>query len=517
MTGLTQIIHRAAQVHGNRTATVFNDRRRNWRELRDRLARFAGALQKLGVADGARVAVLGLNSDRYFECFFAIPWAGGEIVPLNIRWTAAENARALKDSGATILVFDDAFAEQAARLGDEANGIAHRIYFGDNSAPAWAEDFESLLKGAAPVEDAARGGDDIFGIFYTGGTTGFPKGVMLSHRGVWSSSMSATLDIDINEHSGYLHAAPMFHLADVAFSIASAIVGATHFFIPAFDAGRMIRVIETSRVSHILIVPSMLRMLLASPALPAADMSSLKRIIYGASPMPEAVLTEAMERFPGCGFIQAYGQTELSPAATLLGTEYHVKGGSKLRSAGRAMVCARLKIIDELGTEVSPGTVGQIAVTGPQVMLGYLNMPEQTAAALVDGWVMTGDAAWMDDEGFVFIVDRLKDMIISGGENVFSAEVENAIASHPAVADAAVFGIPSAQWGEEVHALVILKPGMQPSDADIIDHCKALIAGYKCPKSVVFRKEPFPLSGAGKVLKTELRKPYWEGRDRKVA
>ena len=518
MTGITQCIHRNAQTRVRQISTICNGRRRTWIETRDRIARLAGALQKLDIRNGARVAILSLNSDRYYECFFAAPWAGGEVVPLNIRWSVAENARSLQDSGAAVLVFDDAFTEQAAKLGDAVASITHRIYIGDSKTPpAWAEDYESLVSDATPVEDSGRGGDDTFGIFYTGGTTGFPKGVMLSHNGIWTSSISVAMDIDIRGQDSYLHAAPMFHLADVAMSMASSIVGATQVFIPSFNADLVVNTIAQEKISHTFLVPAMIKVLLASPALQSADMESLKRIVYGASPIPEAVLEEAIERLPGCGFIQAYGQTELSPIITFLSPEHHVKGGSKLRSAGRAAACARIKIVGEDGSEVQQGTVGQIIVAGPHMMKGYLNMPEQTATAIVGGWVHTGDAGYMDEEGFIFIVDRLKDMIITGGENVFSAEVENAVASHPAVADVAVIGAPSVQWGEAVYALVVLRPGMQASESDIIAHCKTLIAGYKCPKSVHFSKEPFPLSGAGKVLKSELRKPFWEGQNRKVA
>lgn len=517
MTGLTQSIHRNAQIRGKQTATICNGRTRTWVELKDRIAKLAAGLQERGIVTGGRIALLGLNSDKYLEAVFAPAWAGGEVVPLNIRWSVTENKYALEDSGATILIFDDIFADQAKELGESIPALKHLIYFGDKETPSWAESHDDIIAQTAPIDDAHRGNDDLFGIFYTGGTTGFPKGVMLSHRSLWASAMSGALESGMNETSRYLHVAPMFHLADTAFSMTTTMVGGTHLFVPAFNADLVVDTIARDKTTHTVLVPSMIKMLLDSPAMDKADTSSLERIIYGASPIPEAVLSEALDKFPHCQFMQGYGQTELSPLATILGPEHHVKGGDKLRSAGRAVSCVQIKIVDDNGDEVPHGTVGQVAVSGPNVMTGYLNMPELTAETLIDGWVHTGDAAYMDEDGFIFIVDRMKDMIITGGENVFSAEVENAVATHPAVSQVAVFGIPSTQWGEQVHADVILRDGQTAGVEEIIEHCKSQIAGYKCPKSIMFRDEPFPLSGAGKILKTELRKPYWSESDRKVA
>jgi acyl-CoA synthetase (AMP-forming)/AMP-acid ligase II len=231
------------------------------------------------------------------------------------------------------------------------------------------------------------------------------------------------------------------------------------------------------------------------------------------------VLIRAMAALPQCNFTQAYGQTELSPVATLLPAEYHVLEGERagrLKSAGYAAMCNEIQIVDSAGNEVARGTVGEVRARGPNTMLGYWGKPKETAATLRDGWVHTGDAAYMDDEGFIYIVDRLKDMIVSGGENVYSCEVENAVTKHSAVAQCAVIGIPSDKWGEAVHAIVILKAGEQATAQAIIEHCHTLIAGYKCPRSIEFRTEPLPLSGAGKVLKRELRAPFWEGKNRQV-
>jgi len=269
-----------------------------------------------------------------------------------------------------------------------------------------------------------------------------------------------------------------------------------------------------------MLVPTMIQMTIDHPAMKEPrDLSALKTIVYGASPMSEALLDRAMATLPGVGFVQAYGMTELSPVATLNPAYYHTTEGrklGKLRAAGRAGYCTEVRIVDDRGREVPRGTVGEVAVRGPNVMQGYWNKPEQTAQAVRDGWMHTGDGAWMDEDGFIFIADRLKDMIITGGENVYSGEVENALAQHPAVAACAVIGIPSDQWGETVHAAVVRKPEQIVSAEDLVAHCKSLIAGYKCPRSVAF-VDALPLSGAGKVLKTKLREPFWRGREHAVA
>jgi acyl-CoA synthetase (AMP-forming)/AMP-acid ligase II len=298
------------------------------------------------------------------------------------------------------------------------------------------------------------------------------------------------------------------------------IAGATHAVIPSFTPEGVLRAIERYRVTDLLLVPTMIGMLVAHPRIAEADVSSVKLLTYGGSVIPEAVLARAIKAFPGCKFMQGYGQTELSPIATVLGPEFHVREGpnaGRLTSAGRPAACNELEIVDANDNEVPRGTVGEIRCRGPNTMLGYWKKPQETAAAMRNGWVYTGDAGFMDEDGFVTIVDRIKDMVVTGGENVFSVEVENAVFDHAAVAQCAVVGIPSAEWGEAVHAIVILKEGHVATAAEIIAHCRERIANYKCPRSVEFRSEPFPLSGAGKVLKRELRAPYWEGQRRQVS
>ena len=517
---ITSMIRRAAQVNPNGIATIFEGRQQSWSQMVDRVARLAGALQSLGMKPGDRVALLSLNSDRFIEYYFSVVWGGGAMMPMNIRWTAPECAYALNDAGAEILIVDDAFKGMAAQIQPQVAGLRKVIYAGDGATPDGMVNYEEILAAAAPTPDAGRSGDDLAGVFYTGGTTGFPKGVMLSHTNFYVGAVSNAHEINMPDGIVYLHAAPMFHIADLIWFGAVTLMAGTHVVIPMFTPDGTLAAIEAHRPSQVLLVPVMLQMVLQSDKLAQTDVSSLEQIAYGASPITQAVLQDAFEKFPNVSFVQAFGQTELSPVATVLPKEYHVFEGpnaGKLRSAGRTTRICEIRIVDEQHNELPLGDVGQIAVKGPNAMLGYWNKPDVTAETIIDGWVMTGDAGYMDEDGFIFLMDRVKDMIVSGGENVYSAEVENALGQHSAVATSAVIGIPSDQWGESVHAIVILHPDVTVTDEELQAHCHALIAGYKCPRSIEYRTEPFPLSGANKVLKTELRKPFWEGKERQIS
>jgi long-chain acyl-CoA synthetase len=311
----------------------------------------------------------------------------------------------------------------------------------------------------------------------------------------------------------------MFHLADAAAIVGINIVGGTHAIVPFFTPENLVKAVEKERVTALVLVPTMFGMLRDYLVDHPADLTSVLQIKYGASAISETLLRDAMAMFPNAEFMQAYGQTELSPCATILEPRFHkenANGKSYLRSAGRAVFGVDVRIVDEDMQECTPGAVGEIAVRSPGAMLGYWNQPELTARTIVNGWLRTGDAGYMDEEGFVYLVDRVKDMIVSGGENVYSAEVENALSAHDGVAECAVIGVPDDKWGERVHAIVRLKPGATATPDDLIAHCKTLIAGYKCPRSAEIRSEPLPLSGAGKILKVELRKPFWEGRTRAI-
>jgi acyl-CoA synthetase (AMP-forming)/AMP-acid ligase II len=507
---LTQFVHRALQQYPERTAVRVAGRERSFRELADRIARLAAVLRGIGLKDGDRVAMLSLSSDRQLEYQMAVPWAGGVLNPCNTRWSEAELLYALDDSESTVLLVDETFAALGATLCAKARTLREVIYCGVGALPPGMHDYEALLARASPLADQVRRGDDLAGIFYTGGTTGFPKGVMLSHTNLCSSAL-AILSEGLFTQGTYLHAAPMFHLADFGQTVVQWAAGNSHAIIPGFDPAAVLDAIERERVTHTLLVPTMIQMLIDHPSFDGSrDVSSLRTIMYGASPMPERLLERAMAAFPGVDFVQAYGMTELAPLATVCPALYQRPENrhlGKRGSVGRAAVCIELRIVDGEDGELPRGEVGEIAARGPNVMRGYWNKPQATAEALRNGWMHTGDLGYMDADGFVFLVDRAKDMIISGGENVYSAEVENALVQHEAVAACAVIGVPNEQWGESVHACIVCRPGMQVSAEELGAHCRRLIAGYKCPRSIDF-VDSLPLSGPGKVLKAKLRERY---------
>ena len=513
-------LHRAVQINAHGIATVHAGRRRTWAEFSDRVSRFAGALRTLGVERGMRVAILAHNSDRYLEYYYAVPWAGGIVVPLNVRLAAAELTEILNDSGAEILIVDEAMSPMLPALYGRLTSVRQFVLL-DNALVDRGADaaiavvsLESAIAATAPVEPATPGPNDPYGLFYTGGTTGRGKGVVLTHASITANAMNILAELGFNESTVYMHAGPMFHLADCGATFGVTLGTGAHAFVPRFEAGAVLETIAGCRVTHSVLVPTMINMMVNSPAFASTDVSSMRGVLYGGAPMPEALLRQAIAALPHCGFTQAYGMTELSPCATFLSARYHTLDGplsGRLRSGGRAAHTADVRIVDTDDREVPRGTIGEITVRGPIVMKEYWNQPEATALALRNGWMHTGDLGTMDDEGFVFVVDRSKDMIVTGGENVYSVEVENAVCQHPSVAMCAVIGVPDAQWGERVHAVVLPKAGQSVTPEDIIALCRTLIANYKIPRSVDIRTEPMPTSGAGKVLKTVLRAEYAAG------
>ena len=513
----TQGLQRAAIQEGQTIATVYRGRKRTYREILERVSRFAAALGALGAKPGDRIAVIAANSDRYYEAYYAILWAGCVVVPGNTRWAPAEHAYALRDSEPSLLLVDRTFEKLGVELAGERSIPVVLLDDAEPGGDLPAQD--ELIEAHAPMADACGSDNDIVGIFYTGGTTGWPKGVMLNHFGMISNFLSSALVRSYPTRPIFLHSPPMFHLADAASLFGLTPLAATHVIVPGFEPATVIETIQREKVNAVVFVPTMLNMLDLHLREHPADLSVVETVTYGASAISEATLKRSMVNFPNAVFAQAYGQTELSPVATVLTPEFHSEEAAAaglLRSAGRAVPNVELRIVDAGLNEVPTGTVGEVAVRSPGAMLGYWRKPELTAETIVDGWLRTGDAGYLDGRGFLFLVDRVKDMIVSGGENVYSAEVENALYQHPAVAECAVIGVPDDRWGERVHAVVRLRAGMQADDAELTHHCQALIAGYKRPRSYEFRTEPLPLSGAGKILKTELRKSFWSEQDRNV-
>ena len=505
---ITQGLKRAVQTNRAGTATVFWERKRTWADVGERVARLAAALRAHGLSTGGRVAILALNSDDYLELHYAIAWAGGAMVPINTRLAVPEIAYILADSLPEILVVDEACFSPLPP--DALDKLKARIFIGAN-APAGYVNYEDAVRSHAPIADTDRRDSDLAGIFYTGGSTGRAKGVMLSHDNLVSNALNTIPLVGYDRDSVYLHAAPMFHLADGMATFAMTMVAGTHVMIPRFSAGACLEAMQRHRVTNVTLVPTMVTSLVNDPDVTKFDLSSLRQIQFGASPMPDATLERAVALWPDILWLHGWGMTEISPIGTALPRELRVPkiAGLRLRSCGHAVLNCEVRIVDDHGAEVLRGSVGEMVIRGPNVMLGYWNKPAETAAAFRDGFLRTGDAAYMDEDGLIYIVDRLKDMIISGGENIYSSEVENAISLHPAVAEVAVIGIPDARWGEIVHAIVVVRDGTELTSDAIVSHCRTLIAGYKVPRSVEIRSGSLPLSGSGKVLKSALREPYW--------
>ena len=510
-------LEHAARIRGGSPAVVDGDVRFDYATLERRVAGLGGGLRGLGLGDRDVVAVLSLNTYRHLECWLGVPRVGLVLNELNTRLTAAELTFILDDCEARALVVDDTFLDVGRELMERCASLRHLIHASDKPADGTIA-YESLVAtDPEPVADTCA--DDLAGIFYTGGTTGRSKGVMLTHGNLIANAKAILIGLRYTGEDRYLHAGPMFHLADGASTFAVTWVGGAHVFVPAFAPGPVATTIEAERITASVLVPTMINMLANDPDTPNHDLSSLRCIFYGGSPMPAAVLSRAVEVL-GCELVQLYGMTEAAPAGTICRIEGPVDTepwATRIRSAGVPFVGVEVTVRRDDGTIADVNEVGEVWLRGPNIMAGYWRRPEETAAVLTDdGWYRSGDAAKTDADGYIYIVDRLKDMIVSGGENVYCAEVESALSTHPAVLEVAVFGVPDEKWGERVHATVVLREPDGATGDDLIEHCRALIAGYKLPRSVDFLTDPLPKSGAGKILKRDLRTPYWEGHTKAV-
>ncbi len=513
---VTQPLKRAVQVNADGVATIDGEGIRTWSEVSDRVARAAAGLRGLGVTDGERVALLSLNSARYLEAYFAVPWCGAVMVPLNTRLSPQDLTYMLADAEVSVLCVDDAFLHLLPLVREHCPTVTHLVHLNERAADglvAWDH-----LCASEVLPDLSADGDALAGIFYTGGSTGRSKGVMLSHGNLVSNAVNAVHMIGYDTDSVYLHAAPMCHLTDGMSTLALTMAAGAHVFVPKFEAKRVLDEVERRRVTHITLVPTMIAMLLDVPDIRQRDLSSLRQFMFGSAPMPDATLRRVVDIWPDMRFLHGWGMTELSPIGTMLpwAMRHPAVAGERLRSCGQVMPNLELRIVDARGNEVPRGITGEIVVRGPTVMQGYWRRPRETSDAVRDGWMHTGDAAVMDEAGYVYIVDRLKDMIISGGENVYSTEVENAISTMPGVAEVAVIGVPDETWGERVHAIVVPQAECDMNPEDIQQWARQTLAGYKVPRSVAIRHESLPISGAGKVLKSELRAPYWQKAERSI-
>ncbi len=513
MIRIADFITKAAFEGPKRAAVSFEGLTLTWAELERRCWAIASAFRDLGVGKGERIAYLGQNSHRQFEAYLWPTRIGAILVPLNYRLSIAELIECVADCTPRVLVVDRHFVEEARAIADACTSIDVLVYADDGEVPAGMESYEALLDDAgAPdiraLDALASSGDDTMILFYTSGSEGKPKGVMLSHAGLFINVLGQAPAYGWSSDDIFLLSGPMFHLG-AGSRVFAALVNAGHMVIvEKFDPVLVMQVIQTHRITSVTFVPTMLSMIMNHPDYDPHNLSTLRLICYGAAPMPIGLIERAVAELPHARFGQSYGMTETSPVLTILGPEHHDPAGEhpeRLKSVGQPLVYSDLRIVDENDRPLGPGETGEIVIRGPQVMNGYWNQPERTAEALRGGYYHTGDAGYLDEDGYLYLAGRVKEMIISGGENVYPIETENALSKHPAVAECAVIGLPHEKWGEAVHAVVRLKTDGAASEQDLIDHCRALIAHYKCPLEITFRDELMPLSPTNKVLKSVLR------------
>lgn len=497
---------RAERVAAARVAVVDGDRQLTYAELGRRCRRLAGALGEL-TEPGDRVAVLAANSAPYLELYVTVPASGRVIVPLNTRHAEPELRYALTDGGVRVLFCD----RDPGGLAD----VVERVVRIDEIDGASA--YEDLVAAASPVPlGTGVESSSLAGLFYTGGTTGASKGVMLTHANLIANAINELIACGFTDADSYLVMAPMFHAAGTVAVLSMIWAGGTQVMLGAFDPAKALELIETHHVTATLGVPTMIAALADTQLASGRDVSSLRHLSHGGSPIASEVVRRAAKAFGDAELVHLYGATETAPLATALRDEQELLDSPLIRSCGPAVIGVEVRVATLEGTDPLPdGDIGEVLVRGANVMAGYWNKPEQTAAVLVDGWYRTGDLGWMDDQGRVYLVDRAKDMIVTGGENVYSTEVEEVLFLHPDVKEACVFGIPDERWGEAVHAVVV--PARSDVDtAALVEFCRSHIATYKVPKSIELRDTPLPVSGPGKVLKRELRRPFWEGSERTI-
>lgn len=511
-------LKRASTCFPDKVALIDCDKTFTYAEFRDRVYQLANGLAALGIKQGDPVACLCVNHHRYMEMYYATAVMGAIIVPLNLRLAAPELIYILNDSASKLLFIDQPFMPMLPDIRAGATSVEHWVYSDFEQCPEDMKPYEDLLDGRPTTYDIpAIDENDVAGYFYTGGTTGDPKGVMLTIRNIVSNALHIQAVMHYKPEDIYLHAAPMFHLADAASIYAVTMMGGAHVFGRMFDPGLTLELIQKHKVTMTILVPTMVNFVLAHPKFEDYDLSSLRTFLYGASPMPVPLLKKAMKMLP-CAPVQGYGMTEGAPLVSGLTAEDHIRGLADpewawlLGTAGQPIPGVAVKIVDAEGNEVAIGEAGEIACSGPNFMKGYLNKPEATAEAIRDGWYYSGDIAIRNKHGYFTIVDRMKDMIISGGENIYTTEVENVLMQFPGVLETTVIGVPSEKWGEVVKAFVVMNEGESSGDIEIIEFCRERLAHFKCPQSVEFM-ESLPKSGAGKILKRSLREAYWgEGK-----
>jgi acyl-CoA synthetase (AMP-forming)/AMP-acid ligase II len=482
--------------------------------------RLASRLVAAGCGRGSRVAVLAKNADWYLLLYFAAAKAGVVLLPINWRLAPREWVAILTDAQPSVLIVDRHHVAAVEEIRPELEGIDAYVAEGPDGARGWESLERWLAEGPATPPAVDVGAADPLYQMYTSGTTGAPKGAVLSHGAVTANVVQVHLAHTAGPGDRGLVVLPMFHAAVIPAALSVVCYGGTAFVLDAFDPEQVVAVLERERIGLATLVPAMLQACLVTVD-DAADRryEALRSIYYGASPIAEDTLRRAIDAF-GCGFVQSYGMTEAAQALTFLSAADHrtalAERPELLLSAGRPAAGTTLRVLDEADNEVAPGERGEISARGPQLMSGYWRRAGETAETLRDGWLRTGDIGRVDDDGYLFVEDRVKDMVVSGGENVYPRMVESVLFGHPAIADAAVIGVPDDRWGEAVKAVVALRPGMRCTEADVLDFCRPRLGGFERPRSVDF-VQTLPRTPTGKVLKRVLREPYWVGHARRVS
>lgn len=505
-----------ARQHAGRTALITGSRRISYGELNDRARRVANGLHALKLDRQSRIAMLCGNRHEFFEIWQGAALAGHVLTPINTRLAAREIAFILNDAQAPLLFVDEACHELVQEIAGELTAVRQIFTLGSHAQWPSYNDWRDEQSVNEPHRSRfpPRLADDTVVQMYTSGTTGFPKGVELGHASMLACvrSMMGLAAWATGEIA--LVTAPLFHTAGSAWAHCALQSGGTIVLLQELSPAAVLSAIENHRVSQVLLVPVLIRMVLDSPQCAPTDFSSLRRILYGASPIPVSILSRAMQVF-ACDFEQGYGLTEsVGPVAMLRPRDHD--GGRKMQSCGKAVPGTVILVVDADGNECATGEVGEVIIQSPQLMKAYWNRPDETRDAIRAGWLYSGDAGYYDADGYLYIHDRLKDMIVSGGENVYPAEVESVLAACNGIAEVAVIGVPDERWGEAVKALVIPQPGADISARDITAFARQHMAGFKCPKSIDF-VDSIPRTPSGKILKKELREPYWAGFDRRVS
>ncbi len=514
---LPDLVRTQARLRGDRVALTFEDQSTTFAQLDAWSGRIAHALIAAGIRPGDRVALLDHDSDHALALLFGIAKSRGVILGINWRLSPSEIAFILNDGQAKLLFAGAAFESSIAKVAPRLETVRETVALtgevdGWPSLTTWTE--------AQPDTDPGLPADpeEVVVQMYTSGTTGHPKGVQLANRSFFAvvQSMREHGDpwIGWTADDVSLSGFPSFHIGGFWWMMTGMSAGARTVILPAFQGWRALELIEKEGITKTCLVPAMMQLMLTEPSCAQTDFSSLTHIVYGGSPIPLPLLERSIEVF-GCEFAQIYGLTETGNTAVCLRPEDHRGRPELLRAAGRPYPGVRMKVVDSDGQPVPPGEIGEICLHSPANMIGYWNRPEATAETLVEGWVHTGDAGSVDVEGYVTVCDRVKDMIISAGENIYPAEIESVLCGHPGVAEAAVIGVPDDRWGELVKAIVVRAPGTQATATEIIAHAREEIAAFKVPRSIDF-VDTLPRTPSGKVQKVKLREPYWEGRDRRV-